>query len=60
MRWRHFGRRFCSWNNYVMLNYKFPDFYLSVFQKLRSLTPVTRLKIAPNMADPMSLNEKRQ
>ena len=51
-RWRHFGRRFCSWNNCSMLSYQFPDYHLSVFQKLRCSGPTreTRLKVAPNMA----------
>ena len=31
----HFGRRFCDWNNCLMLKYQFKDYYLSVFQKLR-------------------------
>ena len=34
-RWRYFGRRSCSWNNCLMLNYWFPDYHLSVFQRLR-------------------------
>ena len=34
-RWRHFGRRFCNWNNWLMLNYWFPDYRLSVYHKLR-------------------------
>ena len=33
-RWRHFVRRFCTWNNCLMLNHQFPDYHLSVFQKL--------------------------
>ena len=32
-------------------------YHLSVFQKLRQSTRVTRLKIVSNMADPISLNE---
>ena len=49
---------FCEWNTYLMLNYQLRDYHLSVFQKLRSPTPVTRLKVEPNMTDPISLNEK--
>ena len=61
-RWRHFGRRFCtmSWNKCLMLNYWFPDYHLSVTQcskKYGSLTRVTRLKVAPNMADPISIKD---
>ena len=54
-RWRHFGRRFCSWNNYFILNYEFEDYHLSVFQKLRSSE--TCNQVASNIADPGSLKE---
>ena len=56
-RWRHFGRRFCVWNKYLMLSYWYPDYHLSVFQKLRYFQDVTRLKVAPNMADPISIKD---
>ena len=46
--WRYFGRRFCSWNNCLMLVYQFPEHHLSVFQKLR-------LKVATNMANLFSI-----
>ena len=46
-------------NNSLMLNYEFKDYHLSVFQNYGSPTRVTRLKVAPNMADPISFNEKR-
>ena len=55
-RWRHFWRRFCSWNNCLILSYSFLDYYLSVFQKYGSPTRVTRLNVAINMADPISIN----
>ena len=48
-RWRHFGRWFCDLNNNLMLNVK--DNRLLLFQKYDSPTPVTRLKVAPNMTD---------
>ena len=41
-----------------MLNYYFKD-YLSVFQNYGNQTRVIRLKVAPNMADPISFNVKR-
>ena len=50
----HFGRRFCNWNNCLMLE----DYHLSVFHKLRT-SVVTRLKIAPNIADPIRIREKK-
>ena len=32
-RWRHFGRRFCRWNNCLMLNYLFSDYFqTTIFQ----------------------------
>ena len=57
-RWRHFGRRFCSWNNKLclILKYRFSDYI--IFQSAKnyySPTCVTRLKVAPNMADPIRL-----
>ena len=41
-----------------MVNYLFSEYYLSVFQKLWKANPtrVTRLKVAPNMADPAVRN----
>ena len=45
--------------NFLMLNYQFKDYNLSVFQNDGSPTLVTRLKVAPNMVDSISLNEKR-
>ena len=57
--WRHFGRRFCSWNNCLMLNYWFPVL-TTIFQcseNYGSPTRVTRLKVAPNMADPISIKD---
>ena len=33
--WRHFARRFCNWNNCLMLKYLFKDYQFLVFQKLR-------------------------
>ena len=50
--WRHFGRRFCSWNNYFILDYLFQDYQLSVFKNYGSSTRVTRLKL--KMADSTS------
>ena len=38
-----------------MVNYEFLDNNFSVFQKLLLSTSVTRLKIAPNVADPTSM-----
>ena len=38
-----------------MLNYESKDFHLSLFQNYGSLTHVTRLKVAVNMADSTSL-----
>ena len=49
-RWRHFGRRFCGWNNCLMVNYCF----FQCSKKHGSPTRVTRLKVAPKMADPIS------
>ena len=57
--WRHFGRCSCDWNNCLMLKVKywFKDYHLSVLQNYGSSTRVTRLKVAPSMAYPTSLNE---
>ena len=57
-RWRHFRRGFCSWINYLMLK----TIYLktTIFQCSKnygSPTGRTGLKVALNMADPISLNE---
>ena len=55
--WLHFGRRFCSWNYCLMLyNY----LKTTIFQCSKNYctpTLVTRLKVAPNMGDPISLKE---
>ena len=61
-RWRYFGRRFCTmdWNKGLMLKYWFPDYHLSVTQCSKTYgnpTRVTRLKVAPNMADPISISK---
>ena len=55
--WRHLWWCFCSWNNCWMLNYWFEDSHLSVFwiKKYESTTLPTRLKVASNMADPISI-----
>ena len=49
-RWRHFERRFCGWNNCLTLNYCF----FQCSKNHGSPTHVTRLKVAPKMADPIS------
>ena len=40
-----------------MLNYQFKDIHFSVFQKLRHSNTSNQVKAAPNMANPISLNE---
>ena len=50
--WRHFAKRFCSWNSCVMW---YIDFQPTIFQCSKnygSPTRVTRSKVAPNMTDP--------
>ena len=54
------------WKTFLCLKQLFDDkplsqilYHLSVFKKFGSPTRVTRLKVAPNIADPTSLNEKR-
>ena len=42
--WRHFGRRFCSWNNCLMTNYWFL-YHLSVFRLRQSDTCNYKLKL---------------
>ena len=42
-----------------MPNYQIEDDNLSLFQNHVSPTCVARLKVAPNMADPISLKENR-
>ena len=53
-RWGHFGRCFYSWNSF-MLSYQFEDYQCS--KNYGSPTRVTRLKIAPNVADPISIKD---
>ena len=48
---------FLIWNYCLMLNYVFKDYHLSVFQKLQHSDTFNQVKVAPNMADPISLNE---
>ena len=55
--WRHFARRFCTYNNCLMVNCWFLDYSLSVFQKLWWSDMWNLVKVAPNkyMADPTSM-----
>ena len=59
-RWRHFGRPFCSWNNCLMLNLisRPPSFQCA--KNNGTAIRVTRLKVAPNTADPISIRDSRQ
>ena len=57
--WRHSKRRSCDWNNCLMLNYDLKTIIFQCSKNYGSPTRVTRLKVAPNMADPISLNEKK-
>ena len=50
---------FCDWNNYLMLKYNLKTIIFHCSKNYGSPTRVTRLKGALNMADPISLNEKR-
>ena len=43
-RWHPFGKRFCSWNNSMMINCKFEDYHLSVFKKIMVVRRVIRLR----------------
>ena len=54
---RHFGRRFCDWNNCLMLNINSETIIFQYSKNYGTPTRVTRLKVAPNMADPISLSE---
>ena len=46
-------------NNYLMLNCIIKTIIFQCSKNYVSPTCVTRLKVEPNMADPISLNEKR-
>ena len=48
-----------DWNNYLILNYYLKTIIFQCSKNYGSPTRVTRLKVAPNMTDPISLNEKR-
>ena len=55
----HVGRRLCSWNNCLMLKLlicRLPSFRVNS-KNYRSPTRVIRLKVAPNMADLISLKD---
>ena len=54
-RWRHFRKRFCSWNDCLRLNY----YYLSMFQKLRwSYTYYSQVKSCTKKANPITCSIK--
>ena len=42
-----------------MLNFWLPDYDCSVFENYGSPTLVTRLNIAPNMVDPISIKDSK-
>ena len=47
----------CSWNKYLMLRYYLNTTIFQCRNNYGSPTRVTRLKVAPNMADPISLKD---
>ena len=47
------------WKTFLWLKQLFKDYHMSVFKNYCSPTCVTKWKVEPNMADPISLNKKR-
>ena len=52
-----FWKTFCDWNNCLMLNYHLKSNIFQCYKNYCRPTRVTRLKVEPNMADPISLTE---